>query len=272
MGQGASVWWKLPAELAGRADLPSTCKLVYAFLLDAARRGVARSPGIGAIGQAVGVGKATVESSLKRLQDAGLLVITRRGRGRCRIYRLLGPTLGTTPVIGVVTTPGPGVGPTPMAGVGSTPGAGVETTPGAGVALPKTDPQNGEDRRGGLFPGALAFRSGMRKGLGTRVSDAQLWQVNRAFGVGVPVRFAVAQARDLWHSVPPWTFCERLIAGWGEVEDALRLARRHHVEGERWAVPPRLGELVKAFASPEQLAWARGETNGPDPPRHPGVA
>lgn len=110
----------------------------------------------------------------------------------------------------------------------------------------------------------------MRKDHGIRVSEKQLWPLNPAFVVGVPVAFAVDVACERWHVEPPWKLADRLRREWSELWGAFRQAGREKqgLETERPAA--RLVKRVAGYLSQAQILWARGEgphAGEPEPPR-----
>jgi len=259
VAESASLWWKLPAEVARRRDLTQTAKVVYAFLADCGRRGVCPAPGWRQVARAVGVEESTAGAALQRLEEAGLVVITRRGLRRSVVYQLRGPLGPSTPIIGVVPTLGFGVGPTPETAVESAPETGVDSTPKT-RAVPSPDVRTrGEESGNGLSRSAIAFAARMKRDHGVRVTQRQLWPLNPAFVAGVPVSFAVEVARQRWHTEAPWDLGARLQREWAEVWAAVLHVGRYRRGLE--PKPPAASLLQRAgpHLTPAQKLWANAE-------------
>jgi len=80
-------FYKLPADLAVRRDLKATDKVVFAAISDRIGKNGYCWPGVRTIAVDSGLTKNGVLKSLKRLEQAGLLAVERRGNGRCNHYR-----------------------------------------------------------------------------------------------------------------------------------------------------------------------------------------
>lgn len=70
-----NVYWKLPADLAGSMKLTGNEKVLYAHLLSSP--GAASAPNTQAMAEACGVDKTTTLLSIKGLERARLLKVTR---------------------------------------------------------------------------------------------------------------------------------------------------------------------------------------------------
>jgi DNA-binding transcriptional ArsR family regulator len=82
-------FYKLPVEIAGRRDLTSAGKVVWAALTDRMGKNGFCWPGMRTVAKDTGLGLRTVERVIKKLEDAGLLKVERRGNGQVNHYRLL---------------------------------------------------------------------------------------------------------------------------------------------------------------------------------------
>jgi len=112
---------------------------------------------------------------------------------------------------------------------------------------------------GGLSHAAFAFQERMRKEVGVRVTEKQLWPLNPAFVAGVPVAFAVDVARQAWHTTPPWELATRLMREWGELWGAFRQAGRHRRGLESVRPSAATVAQVAPYLTAEQILWAKAE-------------
>lgn len=90
-------FFKLPTGIAGRTDIGSTAKIVFAVISDAARGGVARI-GVNRIARLAGVDRTTALRARQELERAGCLDIQRGRNGQRCLYRLNKTSRKTPPV------------------------------------------------------------------------------------------------------------------------------------------------------------------------------
>lgn len=79
-------FFKLPTHIAGRADIGSAAKVVFAVILDATRRGIARID-VNRIAYLAGVDRKTALRARIELELAGCLSIQRGRNGQRCLYR-----------------------------------------------------------------------------------------------------------------------------------------------------------------------------------------
>lgn len=79
---------KLRKDLLGRKDINAITKLAYAFIVDAMRGKRVARPGVRAIAKGIGCWPSTAQEAIDQIEEAGLLVIKRRGNGRSNLYFL----------------------------------------------------------------------------------------------------------------------------------------------------------------------------------------
>ena len=124
--------------------------------------------------------------------------------------------------------------------------------------LPRGRSGEGESA-GGLSLAALAFSEKMKREVGVRVSEKQLWPLNPAFVAGVPVAFAVDVARGRWHTEKPWDLATRLQREWAELYGAFRQVGRYRRGLGGTHPSPELLKRVAPYLTPAQVLWAKGE-------------
>lgn len=93
----AGQFFKLPTHIAGRTDIGSTAKVVFAVISDAARGDIAHI-GVNRIAHLAGVDRTTALRARQELERAGYLGIQRGRNGQRCLYRLHKTSRKTPPV------------------------------------------------------------------------------------------------------------------------------------------------------------------------------
>lgn len=104
----------------------------------------------------------------------------------------------------------------------------------------------------------------------TRISDDQLWQLDPVWGEGVPFDLVWDVALDIWLLEAPWEVRKRAILEWRELVGGMHECHQALAHGEGHLASEHLRERIKRYATPEQLAYAKGERDdlpGGGPPR-----
>ena len=81
-------FYKLPADLAARSDLPGNAKVLLAVIADKIGGNAAAWPGARKLARAAGVSVEAVIQNVVKLEAAGLLAVERRDNGRSNRYTL----------------------------------------------------------------------------------------------------------------------------------------------------------------------------------------
>ena len=130
-------FYKMLQDMAARTDLKATDKLIYAVISNYRNENGQAWPGMRILAKDTGCSVNTVERSVKRLEEVGLLVVKRRESGKTNVYR----TSESAPVLGTVTVSAPKMGTVPD----------TQSAPKMGVGAPKmgteAPPKWGHKRR-----------------------------------------------------------------------------------------------------------------------------
>ncbi len=81
-------FYKLPVEIAGRRDLTSASKVVWAALADRMGKNGFCWPGVRTLAKDVGLTVTGVLGCVGQLERKGFVAVERRGSGRANHYRL----------------------------------------------------------------------------------------------------------------------------------------------------------------------------------------
>jgi len=107
------IFYRVPAPLAARRDLPSSAKIILAIIAFRIGRNGVAWPGIRKLAADAGLNSKTVSEAILRLEAAGDLLIERQSNGQTNIYRLPSSSCfhdlakdKTTPETGTVRKPG----------------------------------------------------------------------------------------------------------------------------------------------------------------------
>ena len=96
-------FYKLDATIAARRDLTGNDKLVVVIISNYIGANEKAWPGLRRIATDAGVSVGTVRESLERLEKAGMLLVEKRGQGKCQHYRI-SETVQKTYTVGVQET------------------------------------------------------------------------------------------------------------------------------------------------------------------------
>ena len=92
MSPPPAEFFKLPADLAARPDLPATAKIILAVLAWHVGRNGVCWPGIRTLSRETGLNKDTVMAAIRRLEAAGDLFVQRHDNGKSSQYSLPEPS------------------------------------------------------------------------------------------------------------------------------------------------------------------------------------
>jgi DNA-binding transcriptional ArsR family regulator len=95
-------FFKLPATLAGRSDLPAGTKIVFAVIADRIGGNGICWPGVRRLAKDCGMSDKAVLANVARLEAAGLVAVERRGSGRSNRYRLASESAPESTALGPV--------------------------------------------------------------------------------------------------------------------------------------------------------------------------
>lgn len=118
----------------------------------------------------------------------------------------------------------------------------------------------------------LAFKTEAEKKYNLPLSKRQLQVLAPIFTFGVPVRFALDLIPDHWFEGRLWDFAGKVLEHWREWERALNDCRAYYADHIGQQPPPRIREWIRAYATEEQIAWAKGQGGESDAGQPPSPA